>query len=386
MEHSFFSCIKRELRELARDPWLISLVSWVPLVLFAIMWLILAPGLTRNIPFGIVDLDKTQISRSLVRYYEASPALAVDDTFPDVTSGALAVKSGLIYGLAVIPADFSEDTLLGRSPQITVFINSQFLLIGKIITAAVLPAQGTFNATVETGKDLLSVSPVVNIALSTALPIKSQITPLFNISVNYAQFLISAILPAIWQILMVATTVLVLASEQRRQGLAVWLNGSPLSSLMGKLLVLSVLFLAQGICILSFLYIVLGWPMHGKWSILLLTQFLTVWASIAAGSAFFFITKDAATGLSLSAAYAAPALAFMGVTFPVTDMTLPARIWRSLLPVSHYIEVQVAQANYGASFSAAIPKLQALGLFFLPMLLSLYLAYRCGCSKQGGAQ
>lgn len=124
--------------------------------------------------------------------------------------------------------------------------------------------------------------------------------------------------------------------------------------------------------------------MHGNWSVLLLTQLFTVWASIAAGSTFFFITKDAAAGLSLSAAYSAPALAFMGVTFPVTDMTLPARIWRSLLPVCHYIEVQVAQVNYGAAFSAALPKLQALGLFCLPLLLSFYLAYRCGCSKQGG--
>ena len=378
--------MKKEWHELARDPWLISLVSWIPLLLFALMWLIFSPGLARDIPIGLIDLDKTQISRTLARYYEASSALAVDETFADVQSGAAALKNGQIYGLAVIPADFGAEILLGRSPQVTVFVNSQFLLISKIITAALLPAQGTFTATVETGKNLLTVSPVLDIAISTALPTQSQVTPLFNISVNYAKFLISAILPAIWQILMVATTVLALAAKQRKEGLGAWLGGAPIRSLLSQLVPLSILFWVQGICILSFLYIILGWPMHGKWSVLLLTQLFTVWASIAAGSGFFFITKDAAAGLSLSAAYSAPALAFMGVTFPVTDMTLPARIWRSLLPVCHYIEVQVAQVNYGAPFSAALPKLQALGLFCLPLFLSFYLAYRCGCSRQGGAK
>ena len=62
---------------------------------------------------------------------------------------------------------------------------------------------------------------------------------------------------------------------------------------------------------------------------------------------FFLITLDPTRAMSFAAVYTAPSFAFMGVTFPVTDMGMPAKIWRSLLPVSHYIEAQIGQASYG---------------------------------------
>ena len=68
----------------------------------------------------------------------------------------------------------------------------------------------------------------------------------------------------------------------------------------------------------------------------------------------------------------------MGVTFPVPDMTLPAKIWRSLLPVSHYMEVQIAQLNYGASIHTNIPQLQHLVLFIFPLLYTFFKARQLG--------
>jgi ABC-2 type transport system permease protein len=84
----------------------------------------------------------------------------------------------------------------------------------------------------------------------------------------------------------------------------------------------------------------------------------------------------------MAAAYAAPGLAFMGVTFPATDMTLPARAWRSLLPVSHYIDIQIAQTNYGASMALSRPQLQNLMLFILPGLIALMLAIKTARTAQ----
>lgn len=125
------------------------------------------------------------------------------------------------------------------------------------------------------------------------------------------------------------------------------------------------------------MYAYLGWPMHGSWTLLIVAQIATVCASLAVAPLFFLLTQSGERGLSLAAAYAAPGLAFMGVTFPVTDMTLPARIWRSLLPISHYIEIQFAQVNYGAPVQMAIPQLQHLALFCIPLLLAIYKIRQC---------
>jgi ABC-2 type transport system permease protein len=59
----------------------------------------------------------------------------------------------------------------------------------------------------------------------------------------------------------------------------------------------------------------------------------------------------------------------MGVTFPVSAMGDFAQFWRSLLPVSHYVELQIGQSNYGLPLASALPQLGALLLFLLPLLL-----------------
>ena len=67
------------------------------------------------------------------------------------------------------------------------------------------------------------------------------------------------------------------------------------------------------------------------------------------GCFFYFLTLDAARSMSLAGAFTAPSFAFMGVTFPTSDMGSAAQIWRSLLPISHYIEAQIDQVSYGLS-------------------------------------
>lgn len=370
----FFRVVAGEWRALRKDPWLFSLVSWIPPLIFLLLFAIMSAGIARDLPIGIVDLDKSAMSRALIRHYDASSTLAADRTYIDPSQGAAALRAGRIYALLVIPADLEKMTLLGHPPQVTAFVNTQFLLIGKIVNTALLQAQGTFVTKVEVRKNLAAGTPVLAPALAGAVPVGTQVTPLFNISTNYAQFLVAAMLPAAWQIFMVAATVLSLAAECRRGGSRQWLGATPARALFAKLLPLAFLFWLHGLFFLWFMYVQQGWPMHGDWALLLLAQLLTVCASLAAASVFFFLTLDATRGLSLAAAYAAPGLAFMGVTFPLTDMTLPARIWRSLLPVSHYIEIQFGQVNYGAPLPSAIPQLAALGWFILPLLFSIYRA------------
>lgn len=372
----FSSLLMRDLRELARDPWLLSLVSWIPVLLFVLMLQMFSQEIPRELPIGVVDLDKSNIARDLSRHYQASPTLEVLASFPDLQTGAAALRSGDISALAVIPADLGKDVMLGRPCQVTVFVNDQFLLIGKIIGSALLQAHTTFNAQIETGRNLFGVTPLIELAVSRAMVTTTQVTPLFNLNVNYAQFLVSAILPAIWQILMIVTTILSLAASRRQRTLPGWLGATPGRCLFARFFLLATLFWLQGAAFLTAMYVWLGWPMHGSWPLVLSAQLLTAWASVAAGSLFFFVTGKVETSLSLAASYAAPALAFMGVTFPVTDMTLPARIWRSFLPVSHYVEVQFAQVNYGAAIESAAPQLLALVLFGLPLLLVFVLAHR----------
>ncbi len=121
------------------------------------------------------------------------------------------------------------------------------------------------------------------------------------------------------------------------------------------------------------LYIQLGWPMHGSWSILVLAQLLMVIACQGVAALFFlFPPLDVTKAMSLAAGFTAPpAFAFVGVTFPATDMPVFAQIWRAMLPVTHYLDVQVHQVNHGQTIIEALPALGILSIFVLALIVAM---------------
>lgn len=98
-----------------------------------------------------------------------------------------------------------------------------------------------------------------------------------------------------------------------------------------------------------------------------------VLACMIMGSLFFFISLDATRAMSFAGAFTAPSFAFMGITFPVTEMNQWAQAWRSMLPVSHYIEAHVYQSNYGASFLDTLNELVPMLSYLIPFVMLLIL-------------
>lgn len=366
--------LKQELNIIGREPWLKAMTLWLPLVLFFTLWWVFSAGSARDLPIGVVDFEQSALSRGLIRTYDASPTIAVTDKYTSVAQGREAMQSGDIYALVVVPNGLKKNVTQGHSPTVTTFYNSQFILIGKLVNSAMQQAQGTYNAQIAAFKNMSKGDVLPQQALAQAVPIRTQITALFNSNSHYGQFLVSATVPALWQIFIVATTVLSFAVEQRRNGVAAWLGDNPTQSVLVKLLPYTVIFFAHGMFFLWMMYGVIEWPMHGSWGILLAGQILMVIACQSIGALFFMVTQDAARSMSATAAFTAPAFAFMGITFPTSDMPTLALIWRNLLPVSHYIDIQIKQVNNGVGLDQAADKLLILSLFIGLLAVVLLIA------------
>lgn len=360
--------IHQEYQFMGQQPWLQAMLIWLPMTLFVCLWWIFSSAVVRDLPIGVVDFEQSQLSREVIRYYDVSPTLAIDKSYQSVEEGKQDLVSGKIYALAVIPHDLMKDVVTGHPPTITTFYNSQFILMGKLVGSAMQQAQGTMNAHIDAAKNMSRGDTPPQQALAEAVPIQTQITPLFNSNSHYGQFLVSAMIPAIWQIFIVATTVLSFSLMLPARSIQQWLGDSPVQALAYKLLPYSLIYILQGGAFLSVLYVWLGWPMHGSWWILLLGQIAMVFACQSMGAFFFMLTLDATRAMSFAAAFTAPAFAFMGITFPASDMPVLAQIWRNLLPVSHYIEIQVNQVNLGVGFTATIKHLLILVAFGLALI------------------
>lgn len=358
---------------LRHDKWLLSCLTWLPILIAALIWWIFSQGIARDLPFGVVDLSHSQLSRQLIREVDATSTLEIRVHYSDVNQASQALRSNQIYGYMVIPAQFDNAIYRQEQPQVTTFYNSQMILVGKLVNSAVVQAQGTFNAQVDVMKNLTTKTHTTLAAIGRSVPVRTQITPLFNQNTSYAQFLVSAIIPALWQITIVISTILILAANYRHYGLQTWLGNSPLRSLSRTLLPYLPVFMLQGIGFLIWFYDVLSWPMFGQFSVLILAQAVMVVACIIMGSFFYFMTLDPARAMSFAGAFTAPSFAFMGITFPTSDMNTFSQVWRSLLPISHYIEVQVNQVSYGLNALASLQPMANMWGYLLPLCLTLLL-------------
>ncbi|MCQ9075070.1 ABC transporter permease [Vibrio harveyi] len=359
---------------LRRDKWLLSCLTWVPILLAVTIWGVFSAGIARDLPIGVVDLQHSQLSRKMIQSLDASSTLSVDYHYTSSTEAKNAMIEGDIYAYAVIPPQFDQDILLHRQPQLSVFFNSQYILVAKLINSAVAQSQGYFDAQLETMSNLAKGNTTTLAAIGQAVPISTQITALFNRNTNYAQFLVTAIVPAIWQICVVVSTILILAAHFRLYGNGnnsfAFLGDRPFTRLSKILSQYIPVFMAQGALFLVWFYMVLDWPMEGSYLVMLLAQFVTTIACIIMGALFFFLSMDPARAMSFAGAFTAPSFAFMGITFPVSDMNALAQAWRGLLPITHYIEVQVDQASYGASAAQSIGSLWPMVGYIIPLLMT----------------
>ncbi len=359
----FLSLLMLEFSLLKFDKWLLVSISLLPFFLYFFLFSVFSSPVMRNLPLAVVDLDDGGISRMLVRTYDASSHLQVQK-YASVKEAVHAMRTLQAYALVVIPRNMEKDLRLGKNPQVQVFYNFQFVSVGKIMQSAMIFAHSTFNAQIATIAGLARGNVQLAQAMGSAIVTQKQITPLYNLALNYGQFLITSLVPSLWQILIVAVTILVWAAEERRSGLVYWIQDRPIMKVAVRLGLYYFFFLVQGL-LFFIAFLSYNWRIEGGILQIFLAQSLMIVGSQLVGTLLFWFFRDASRSLSLAAAYVAPSFAFLGVTFPANDMQYFAKFWNAILPVTYYMKVQIGVMNYGVSFVALSGAFLALSCFLL---------------------
>ncbi len=361
-----------ELKSIKNSWYKLFLITVLPLLSFILIIAIFRTGVVRNLPLAVVDLDRSKLSRLVLSSIEASATMQIA-FMPNSAKEAIALaKESKVYGVIIIPANFSKDILLQKHPKVTAMINTQYILIGKILTSALTSTILYDSAALEYIKNLTDIQNP-NSAMHAAVPIGMQVTPFFNRYQNYFYFLVSALLPAIWQIFIVIATLVsigVIFKYKREEQF--FRDTSYIGmKLIGLMLPYTLAFMILGMLYLFYLYSM--WEFQGSFAILIFGMFLTVVGYQVIALFLFTLGFDYARSLSLGAVYTAPAFAFLGVTFPIYNMNEFALFWRDLLPVSHYMQLQLSQANYGANVFLEIDKLWTLSAFWILFVPVIFL-------------
>src|SRR5258708_32105771 len=169
----------REVGWLWRRPFLLGLATIVPLTQMAFLAAVFSAGLATRLPIGVLDLDSSDLSRTIIRMVDATPDSAVAVRGGDLAEGRSLILSGNIPGLLRLPLNLQRDVFAGRRPEVVFFYNTQTLTIGNLTLRGVNAAVPAASAGIRIALRTSEGQPVEE-AQAELTPIPLQTHALFN--------------------------------------------------------------------------------------------------------------------------------------------------------------------------------------------------------------
>jgi ABC-2 type transport system permease protein len=359
--------LRREWKRLRHDGWDLGMLTWIPLLACALTWWIFAAGVPREIPIVAVDLDRSSLSRALVRMVDESPGLRVAALAGTEADALPWLRERRAYGVLVVPAALQADLLGGRAATVAWFYNGQFAAHAGGLTRDVRTAVATFSAGVElAARGRRGAAPVQ--AAAQLEPIQLRLATLFNENASYEPFLVLAAIPSLLQIFIALAAVTAIGRELRAGTVPQWLAcaGQRWSvAVAGKLAIPAACFTVHGALFLAFFGGLRGWAIEGSGPVIAAGLLLLVAAYLGLGTLMIAATLTLRNALSAAAFITAPAFAYCGQGYPLESMPALARAWAQVLPLTHYLQLQSRHWLAGAPWRYGMQELLVLAAMAL---------------------
>ncbi len=345
----FLVVFRREFDRFSRRRLLLFLTTILPLLLMGVLAVVFSAGLATRLPIAVLDLDGTDLSRTIIRTVNATPDTAVTRRVSDLAEGRQLILSGHVRGLLMLPRNLERDVYGGRRPEVVFFYNTQTMTSGNLVLRGVNSAVPAVAAGIRLSLRTAEGQPL-EAAQAALAPIPVQVNPLFNPTLNYAHFLLAALLPSVLQVIVVTTMAYAVGLDVetshhlrvlRRLGGGLW------PAMAGKILPYTLLFLLVLGIADWVLFGVLDMPLRGNRYLLILAGILFILADQFIGVLLALMLRPMASAISIGTLLMAPAFGFMGIGFPRIGMNAFAYNWGQMIPGTWYLMARIDQTIRG---------------------------------------
>ena len=373
------AALARELRYLSRHRWDMALLLWFPLATLVLLLWMFSAGIPTGLPIAVVDQDHSSGSRELIRRLGSMRGVAVTAQPPSLEAARGMARSGAVYGIVHIPANWDRDRLRNAPQPVVLYDNAQFSLaagaIGGDVRAAVtsMAVERLVISEARFGGGFAQAAMRLN-------GVQADLRTLFNPSLSYEAYFAGMLLPVALHLFCVIAAVSALGREFRDRSVDAWLasaGGSLTRALAGKLAPLGLVYLLLSLGLVVTFAGWRGWTQAGSLTLWMVAIAVLMIASVAIAIMLVGLTLNLRRALSFTGVYVATGLAFSGFTYPRAAMGPIAHWWAGLLPYTHYLPVQQGQWLGGASASAWAQGMAPLLVFIVvPLLIGLPLLSR----------
>ncbi|MBS2099643.1 ABC transporter permease [Carboxylicivirga linearis] len=363
--------ILREWHEILENRTLRMCLVYFPLLaLIFFTWFFKAQQ-PENLPVAIIDTDNSATSSKLVNMLDATSELKLVRKYTDLKSAESALKQGIVYGVVAIPDDFERSVMKSEQADVVMLYNNELLIPAGTVSKAVNKVTATMGAGINIKRNMMK-GDSYDAALKKAQPIIIDSQVMFNSTVNYLYFLVSGILPALLQIFVLMVGGFVIGRELRNGTGKEWLtyaDNSIIKAIIGKMTPYVAIFTIVGFTYNSVLYDYLNVPMNGSRLIVEAGQIVMILAYFGISFTLVAWSRNMRFSISISAIFGALAFSFSGLTFPVSGMPDIAQSLTHMFPFTHYLELFLNQAFYGAPAISGLARLGIMcGFIILPLV------------------
>ena len=309
-----------------------------PLLALVFFTSLMDEGLPEDMPVGIVDLDNTTTSRSIIRRLDAFQSSKVVAHYPSVAEARRAIQENEIYAFLYIPKGTTDDLLASRQPKISYYYNMASVMSGSLLmrdlkTISTLGSAGVGQATMRAkGYTQGQITAFLQ-------PIRISLHQVVNPWTNYNSYLSTVLVPGVMMLFMFMISAYSLGMELKFGRGKEWLKMADnriVVAILGKFLPQAVVFLSLITFYEFYMYGVMHFPHQGDlWDIILLSL-LEVVASIGFGIFAFGLMPSLRMSMSICSLWAVLSFSLAGFTFPVMGMDSPLQSLSWLFPLRHY--------------------------------------------------
>ena len=340
-----------------------------PLLVMIFFTSLMDDGLPQDMPVGVVDLDNTSTTRSLIRRLDGFQSTKVVAHYPSVADARKAVQENQIYAFLYIPQGTTDDLLASRQPKISYYYNMASIVSGSLLM-----------------KDLKTISTLGSAAVGQATmrakgytqgqimaflqPIAIDLHQVSNPWTNYNVYLSPVFVPGVMMLFIFLLTAYSLGMELKVEKSKKWLGMADnriVIALIGKFLPQTVIWLALIFAYEFYMFSILAFPHQGGVGMLVLLALLEVFAAQGFGIFAFGLMPSLRMSMSVCSLWAVLSFSMAGSAFPVMGMDGALQSLSWLFPLRHYYMVyQICVFNGFPLLEAWFHFVAMVGFILLP--------------------
>ena len=157
-----------------------------------------APEVLREVDVAVVDLDRTALSRQLVRLADAAPEVRVTQRIGSLLEARSLVSSGRAGGVLVIPRGFNRRVRRGERAVVGTYADAAYFLIYRQVMTGLVSAVRTMSAGIEIQR-WQAAGLMDEEARVWREPLLYVPRTLFNPAQGYATYIVPAVLVLLLQ-------------------------------------------------------------------------------------------------------------------------------------------------------------------------------------------